>query len=136
MPQTGRRSRDNAAGVEVYGPADAPLGLVRGRRRKRFLVRANREVDLSAYLAAWKARVKVPGAIRLMVDVDPMVFCGFCAEIVGTAAFGCPAREGQNPLQARDLRSSVGSGRAEMSRIPDLTVVVGAAVFTAFLAAT
>src|SRR5690606_3146160 len=29
----------NAEGVEVYGPADAPLSLVRGRRRKRFLVR-------------------------------------------------------------------------------------------------
>ena len=36
--------------VEVYGPADAPLGLIRGRRRKRFLVRADRGVDLSAYI--------------------------------------------------------------------------------------
>ncbi len=64
----------NAAGVEVYGPADAPLALVRGRRRKRFLVRADREVDLSGYLAAWKARVRVPGAIRLSIDVDPYSF--------------------------------------------------------------
>jgi primosomal protein N' (replication factor Y) len=60
--------------VEIYGPADAPLALVRGRRRKRLLVRADREVDLSAYLAAWKARVKVPGAIRLTIDVDPYNF--------------------------------------------------------------
>jgi len=64
----------NAPGVEIYGPADAPLALVRGRRRKRFLVRADRDVDLSAYLAAWKARVKVPGAIRLTIDVDPYSF--------------------------------------------------------------
>ena len=64
----------NSPGVEVYGPADAPLALVRGRRRKRFLVRADRDVDLSAYLAAWKARVKVPGAIRLVIDVDPYSF--------------------------------------------------------------
>ena len=64
----------NADGVQVYGPADAPLGLVRGRRRKRFLVRADRTVDLSAYLAAWRARVRPPAAIRLAIDVDPYSF--------------------------------------------------------------
>jgi primosomal protein N' (replication factor Y) len=64
----------NAEGVEVYGPADAPLSLVRGRRRKRFLVRADRGVDLSAYMATWRARVKPPGAIRLAIDIDPYSF--------------------------------------------------------------
>ncbi|MDB5495116.1 MAG: primosomal protein [Phenylobacterium sp.] len=64
----------NTAGVEVYGPADAPLGLVRGRRRKRFLVRADRGVDLSAYMAAWRARVKPPGSVRLAIDIDPYSF--------------------------------------------------------------
>lgn len=64
----------NAAGVEVYGPADAPLSLVRGRRRKRFLVRADRTVDLSAYMATWRARVRPPGAIRVAIDIDPYSF--------------------------------------------------------------
>ena len=64
----------NAEGVEVYGPADAPLSLVRGRRRKRFLVRADRGVDLSAYMSAWRARVKPPAAIRVAIDVDPYSF--------------------------------------------------------------
>jgi len=64
----------NADGVEVYGPADAPFALVRGRRRKRFLVRADRSVDLQAFLGAWRARIKVPGAIRLTIDVDPYSF--------------------------------------------------------------
>jgi primosomal protein N' (replication factor Y) len=64
----------NAAGVEVYGPADAPLSLVRGRRRKRFLVRADRGVDLSAYMAAWRARVKPPGSVRVAIDIDPYSF--------------------------------------------------------------
>lgn len=64
----------NAQGVIVYGPADAPLGLVRGRRRKRFLVQAGREVDLSAYMAAWRARVRPPGAIRVTLDIDPYSF--------------------------------------------------------------
>ena len=60
--------------VEVYGPADAPLALVRGRRRKRFLVRADRDVDVQAYLRAWLAELKVPGAVRLTIDVDPYSF--------------------------------------------------------------
>ncbi len=64
----------NAQGVDVFGPADAPFALVRGRRRKRFLVRADRDVDLQAFLAAWRARVKTPGAIRLAIDVDPYSF--------------------------------------------------------------
>ncbi|WP_374467742.1 primosomal protein N' [Phenylobacterium sp.] len=64
----------NAEGVEVYGPADAPLSLVRGRRRKRFLVRADRSVDLSAYMATWRARVKPPASVRVAIDIDPYSF--------------------------------------------------------------
>ena len=68
------RAAPNAEGVAIYGPADAPLSLIRGRRRKRFLVRADRSVDLAAYMEAWRARVRPPGAIRLVVDIDPYSF--------------------------------------------------------------
>ncbi len=64
----------NAERLEVYGPADAPLALVRGRRRKRLLVRADRDVDLQAFLRTWLGRVKIPAAVRLNVDVDPYSF--------------------------------------------------------------
>jgi len=64
----------SADGVEVYGPADAPLALIRGRRRKRLLVRADRRVNIQAYLEAWRARVKLPSAVRMTVDVDPYSF--------------------------------------------------------------
>jgi primosomal protein N' (replication factor Y) len=64
----------NADGVEVYGPADAPLALVRGRRRKRFLVRADRTVDIQGFLSTWRARAKPPGSVRVTVDVDPYSF--------------------------------------------------------------
>ncbi|WP_226636129.1 primosomal protein N' [Brevundimonas poindexterae] len=64
----------NAERLEVYGPADAPLALVRGRRRKRLLVRADRDVDIQAFLRAWLSRVKLPSSVRLAVDVDPYSF--------------------------------------------------------------
>ncbi|HWW27700.1 MAG TPA: hypothetical protein VNZ85_17585, partial [Caulobacter sp.] len=47
---------------------------VRGRRRKRFLVRAERSVDLQGFLAAWRARAKVPNSVRVVFDVDPYSF--------------------------------------------------------------
>jgi len=68
------REAPNTPGVEVYGPADAPLSLIRGRRRKRFLIRADRGVDLSAYMAAWRARVRPPGQVRVAIDIDPYSF--------------------------------------------------------------
>ena len=52
----------------------APLGLIRGRRRKRFLVRCDRNVDLQGFLSAWRARVRVPGSVRVTIDVDPYSF--------------------------------------------------------------
>ena len=64
----------NAEGVDVFGPADAPFGLVRGRRRKRFIVRAERSVDLQGFLGAWRARAKPPSQVRLVLDVDPYSF--------------------------------------------------------------
>lgn len=68
------QSIPNAERLEVYGPADAPLALVRGRRRKRLLVRADRDVDLQSFLRAWLTRVKIPASVRLTVDVDPYSF--------------------------------------------------------------
>jgi primosomal protein N' (replication factor Y) len=64
----------NAEGVEVYGPADAPLSLVRGRRRKRLLVRAERNVDLQGFLSSWRARARAPASVRVVIDVDPYSF--------------------------------------------------------------
>jgi len=64
----------DAEGVGVYGPADSPRALVRGRRRKRFLVRADRTVDLQGFVSAWRSRVRIPGSVRLTVDIDPYSF--------------------------------------------------------------
>jgi len=64
----------NAEGLEVYGPVDAPLALIRGVRRKRFLVRADRSIDLQAFMTTWRARARPPSAVRLSIDIDPYSF--------------------------------------------------------------
>ena len=63
-----------ARGVKVWGPTPAFYSVLRGQTRERLLVQAERNVDIQAYLRAWLALVKVPNAVRLSVDIDPMSF--------------------------------------------------------------
>ena len=65
--------RDEA--VQVLGPAEAPLAVVKGRYRFRLLVKSARGVDLSGYLRDWLAVApKTKGNLKLEVDVDPQSF--------------------------------------------------------------
>jgi len=68
------RSAPQLPGVAVLGPAPAPLAVLRGRHRRRFLVKAGREVNLQAVLRSWLSRVRVQGSVRLQVDIDPYNF--------------------------------------------------------------
>jgi len=61
--------------IEVLGPAEAPLAVIRGRHRFRLLVKAPRDLDLQAYLRAWLGALpKPPSDLRLTVDIDPYSF--------------------------------------------------------------
>ena len=68
------RSHGPAEGIAVFGPAPAPLALLRGRHRVRFLVKATRAAPVQDYVAEWLGRVKIPNAVRVLVDVDPYSF--------------------------------------------------------------
>ena len=72
--QLAGKAAPHGDGITVYGPAPAPIGVVRGRHRLRFLVTAPRDVDLSAYMAAWLGALKLPNAARVSADIDPYSF--------------------------------------------------------------
>jgi primosomal protein N' (replication factor Y) len=61
-------------GVTVLGPAPAPLSILRGRHRWRLLLKARRESNVRAILRHWLARVRIPGNVRVQIDVDPYSF--------------------------------------------------------------
>lgn len=63
-----------AENVTVLGPAPAPLALLRGRTRLRFLVKAGRNVNVQAFTQAWLSDMKLPNAVRVSVDIDPYSF--------------------------------------------------------------
>ncbi|MEX3016436.1 primosomal protein N' [Gymnodinialimonas hymeniacidonis] len=62
------------AGGIVYGPAPAPIARVRGRHRVRLLVKAPKGVALQPAISRWISGLKLPGNLRLAVDIDPQNF--------------------------------------------------------------
>jgi len=60
--------------VQVLGPAPAPLALLRGRHRRRLLLKADRGTGVQATVARWLAAVALPPSVRIQVDVDPYSF--------------------------------------------------------------
>ncbi|MBT7525672.1 MAG: primosomal protein N' [Rhodospirillales bacterium] len=68
------RGRPKVDGVEILGPAPAALALLRGRHRRRFLVKASRNTVLQAVLKAWIGAVRPGKGVRIQVDIDPMSF--------------------------------------------------------------
>ncbi len=61
-------------GIVVLGPAPAPLSILRGRHRRRLLLKVRRDVSVQPLLRAWLAAVPTSGSVRVDVDVDPISF--------------------------------------------------------------
>jgi primosomal protein N' (replication factor Y) len=68
------KAAPSARGVKVWGPTPAFYQLLRGRTRERLLVQAEKNIDVQAYLRSWLSAVKLPGSVRMTVDVDPVSF--------------------------------------------------------------
>lgn len=68
------RAAPRADGIRTLGPAPPPLALLRGRYRRRLLLKATKDISLQRVLTDWLARVRPPNAVRIQVDVDPYSF--------------------------------------------------------------
>jgi primosomal protein N' (replication factor Y) len=64
----------NVEGMAVFGPAPAPLAMLRGRHRQRLLVHASRSLDVQDVIRDWLATVDWSSKVRVSVDVDPYSF--------------------------------------------------------------
>ena len=68
------RTAPHQEGIQVLGPAPAPLALLRGRHRRRFLVKTRRDVAPQPVLRKWLSGVKTRGDLALEIDIDPYSF--------------------------------------------------------------
>ncbi len=60
--------------VSVLGPAPAPMAYLRGKHRRRFLVKTPKSVKIQKIIEEWLDKVKAHGSIKLKVDIDPQSF--------------------------------------------------------------
>jgi len=60
--------------ITVLGPAPAPMALLRGRHRRRLLMKAPRPVQVQQILRDWIAPLSLPHGVRVQIDVDPYSF--------------------------------------------------------------
>jgi primosomal protein N' (replication factor Y) len=60
--------------MPVFGPAPAPLAMLRGRHRFRLLVHATRSLDVQDVIRDWLGALDWSAKVRVAVDVDPYNF--------------------------------------------------------------
>jgi primosomal protein N' (replication factor Y) len=68
------RSAPSVENMAVFGPAPAPLAMLRGRHRQRLLVHAARSLPVQEIIRDWLAALTFPRGVRVAVDVDPYSF--------------------------------------------------------------
>ncbi len=67
-------SAPKVEGMAVFGPAPAPLAMLRGRHRQRLLVHAARMLDVQDVIREWLDGLEWSSKVRVSVDVDPYSF--------------------------------------------------------------
>ena len=68
------RAAPQVEAMQVFGPAPAPLAMLRGRHRFRLLVHARRALDVQDVIRDWLGGLEWPAKVRVVVDVDPYNF--------------------------------------------------------------
>jgi len=68
------RAAPHGDGITVLGPAPAPLAILRGRHRRRLLLKTRRDIAVQPLLRDWLASVPTTSSVRIDVDVDPISF--------------------------------------------------------------
>ncbi|MDJ0978808.1 MAG: primosomal protein N' [Erythrobacter sp.] len=67
-------TRPHADDLYILGPAPAPMALLRGRYRYRFLINARRTANLQATIRDWLDAHDFPPGVRVGIDIDPYSF--------------------------------------------------------------
>ena len=59
---------------EVLGPAPPFISFIRGKYRKRFLVRCSKNKNIQSFINSWLKKFKIPFDLKVSIDIDPYNF--------------------------------------------------------------
>jgi primosomal protein N' (replication factor Y) (superfamily II helicase) len=68
------RAMPLAKGLEVLGPAPAPLAYLKGQHRWRFLLKARKDFPIQRAIRDWLGAIKPESGVKIQVDIDPYSF--------------------------------------------------------------
>jgi primosomal protein N' (replication factor Y) len=60
--------------INTLGPAEAPMYRLRGKFRRRLLIRADKGIDMQKSIRHWLDHATLPSTVRVQVDIDPQSF--------------------------------------------------------------
>ena len=63
--------------VDVLGPVEAPINLLKGQYRYRLLLKGKSRKNLNIFTKKMVSSLKIPSNIRVVIDVDPYTFMWF-----------------------------------------------------------
>ena len=59
---------------EVLGPAPPFISYVRGKYRKRFIIRCSRNKNIQKFVSIWLKKLQTPFDLKVSIDIDPYNF--------------------------------------------------------------
>ena len=59
---------------EVLGPAPPFISYIRGKYRKRFIIRCSRNKNIQQFVSIWLKKLQIPFDLKIAVDIDPYNF--------------------------------------------------------------
>ena len=60
--------------IEILGPVEAPIFLLRGRYRYRLLLKGSNRNKLNIFTKKMIEKTEIPSTLRVTIDVDPYTF--------------------------------------------------------------
>ena len=68
------RNAPYGEGFQTLGPVEAPLAMLRGKHRRRLLLKCDKNLSPQKVIKSWLKKVKAPSTVRITIDIDPYSF--------------------------------------------------------------
>ena len=60
--------------AQILGPAPSGLAFLRGRHRRRLLIKADKKLNVQKMISDWLGGLKIRGSTKVEIDIDPQSF--------------------------------------------------------------